>query len=173
MSRPCRVCGLMFTPPRFDARTCSDTCRKRLSRGHDLEYLAGLSAKERREHQSYHDKFDADLAEYRKLKVAEQKERREKRDQRAAEKRDRFLAEMLGRPLLAQQREREAAKRQQLICNVNGVVKLFTMEHREITVEAIVEFLKGDERYSTGFVTEALDELRASGDYDRTIKGEW
>jgi len=157
----------------FDAKTCSDTCRKRLQRGqrgHDLAYLASLSAKERRQHRAYHAGFDAKLVIYREAKARELKERRERSEARAAEKRDRFLVELMGRKMLKQQR---AQQHQELVSNINGVVKFFTQEHREITVEAIVEFLAPDERYSLEFVTEALDELRASGDYARTIAGEW
>jgi hypothetical protein len=36
---PCRVCGLEFTPSRRDAVTCTSTCRKRLQRGHGLDYV--------------------------------------------------------------------------------------------------------------------------------------
>jgi ABC-type Fe3+-citrate transport system substrate-binding protein len=98
------------------------------------------------------------------------KERRERVEARAAEKRDRFIAEAMGRAMLQQQRTEQ---HQKLVSNINGVVKFFTQEHREITVEAIVEFLANEESYSPEFVTKALDELRASGDYDRTIAGEW
>src|SRR5258708_37787709 len=37
--RPCVVCGLEFKPRRSDAKTCCDTCRKRLQRGQHLAYL--------------------------------------------------------------------------------------------------------------------------------------
>jgi hypothetical protein len=40
--RYCRVCGQQFQPVRFDALTCSTTCRMRKSRGGDLGYLASL-----------------------------------------------------------------------------------------------------------------------------------
>jgi hypothetical protein len=62
--------------------------------------------------------------------------------------------------MLKKQREEQ---HQKLVSNINGVVKFFTQDHREITAEAIVEFLAPDERYSLEFVTGALDELRASG----------
>jgi hypothetical protein len=37
-TRFCRVCGQQFQPVRFDALTCSTTCRIRKSRGFDLAY---------------------------------------------------------------------------------------------------------------------------------------
>jgi hypothetical protein len=40
--RFCRVCGQQFRPVRFDALTCSTTCRMRKTRGADLAYLATL-----------------------------------------------------------------------------------------------------------------------------------
>jgi hypothetical protein len=43
----CRVCGLRFTPKRFDALTCSSTCRQRLHRGGDGAFLAALPRDER------------------------------------------------------------------------------------------------------------------------------
>src|SRR5260370_18325341 len=41
-SRPCRVCGTVFRPERWDALTCSDTCRSRRGRGQGLAYVADL-----------------------------------------------------------------------------------------------------------------------------------
>ena len=37
--RPCAVCGLEFKPHRSDAKTCCDTCRKRLQSGRRFDYL--------------------------------------------------------------------------------------------------------------------------------------
>jgi hypothetical protein len=41
-SRFCRVCGEPFQAKRFDALTCTGTCRMRKARGADLAYLAAL-----------------------------------------------------------------------------------------------------------------------------------
>jgi hypothetical protein len=40
--RFCRVCGQPFRAKRFDALTCTATCRSRKSRDHDLSYLDSL-----------------------------------------------------------------------------------------------------------------------------------
>jgi hypothetical protein len=37
--RPCRVCGLVFTPKRWDKVLCSTTCQQRYHRGGDLAYI--------------------------------------------------------------------------------------------------------------------------------------
>jgi len=54
-SRPCRVCGLVFTPTRWDAVVCSTTCQQRRHRGRDLDYLAELTDALRKEHRRHHE----------------------------------------------------------------------------------------------------------------------
>jgi len=49
----CRVCGVGFATSRYDAKTCTSTCRQRLHRGGDLAYLAALKSHERRAHRTY------------------------------------------------------------------------------------------------------------------------
>jgi uncharacterized protein YfaQ (DUF2300 family) len=36
----CCVCGLVFKPAQYHAKTCSSTCRQRLRRGGHLAYIA-------------------------------------------------------------------------------------------------------------------------------------
>jgi hypothetical protein len=48
--RPCRVCGQVFTPARWDALYCTPTCKSRAHRGGDLAYLSGLSEAAAKEH---------------------------------------------------------------------------------------------------------------------------
>jgi hypothetical protein len=43
-SRFCRVCGEPFQAKRFDALTCTSTCRMRKARGADLAYLESMPA---------------------------------------------------------------------------------------------------------------------------------
>jgi hypothetical protein len=43
-SRFCRVCGEPFQAKRFDALTCTSTCRMRRHRGQDLVYLDTMPA---------------------------------------------------------------------------------------------------------------------------------
>jgi hypothetical protein len=53
----CRVCGRDFVAARFDALTCTDTCRQRLRRGGELAYLAGLGKKQQRLERNLHDSY--------------------------------------------------------------------------------------------------------------------
>jgi hypothetical protein len=48
----CRVCGRQFRSRRFDALTCTSTCRQRLKRGQAFAYLGGLDV-ERRVHETH------------------------------------------------------------------------------------------------------------------------
>jgi hypothetical protein len=46
LSRPCRVCGQPFTPRRWDALYCTDTCKSRAHRGGDLTYIDRLTTEQ-------------------------------------------------------------------------------------------------------------------------------
>ena len=70
----CRVCGETFRPVRFDAITCTDTCRKRLQRGGAFAYLADLSPMERRAERKRHALHDQTIDSTRKV-MAERRER--------------------------------------------------------------------------------------------------
>ena len=65
MGRTCRVCGLAFRSRRFDAITCSSTCRQRLRRGQALAYLAGLSKAMQTAERKKHAALDGEIAERR------------------------------------------------------------------------------------------------------------
>ena len=69
-----RVCGELFRPVRFDAITCTDTCRKRLQRGGAFAYLADLSPKERRAERKRHALRDQTITSTRKA-MAERRDR--------------------------------------------------------------------------------------------------
>jgi hypothetical protein len=60
--RFCRVCGQPFRPVRFDAVTCSTTCRMRKGRGLDLAYLTTLPPDQVRARRFVHETLDADIA---------------------------------------------------------------------------------------------------------------
>src|SRR5690242_3271342 len=55
---------------RFDAVTCSETCRQRLHRGGDLAYLADLTPKEQRIHRDLHAALDASREAEKKARAA-------------------------------------------------------------------------------------------------------
>ena len=63
--RTCRVCGLDFRSRRFDAITCTPTCRQRLRRGQAFAYLEGLSKREQKAERNRHEALDKLIAEHR------------------------------------------------------------------------------------------------------------
>ena len=77
--RFCRVCGQPFRPVRFDALTCSTTCRMRKSRGHDLAYLTALPPDQARIRRSVHEVLDSDIAVARMVGASQREGRRERR----------------------------------------------------------------------------------------------
>src|SRR6266852_9984338 len=92
-TRPCRVCGQVFTPVRIDAVTCSSTCRQRRHRGGDLAYLIGLSSREQRKQRQWHNAVAGEMPIHRK-KMSARAKRRELNRQRRQERR---AIETLGR----------------------------------------------------------------------------
>jgi hypothetical protein len=77
-ARFCRVCGQPFQPVRFDALTCSTTCRIRKSRGADLAYLTALPPDQARARRMRHDADESEIAIGRMAGAS----RREGRDMR-------------------------------------------------------------------------------------------
>ena len=76
--RYCRVCGQQFRPVRFDALTCSTTCRMRKTRGADLAYLATLPPDQAGARRMLHDTIDFEIATARDVGASQ----REGRDMR-------------------------------------------------------------------------------------------
>jgi hypothetical protein len=173
--RVCRVCGINFTAPRFDAKTCSSTCRSRLRRGGDLAYLnhPDLPRGYKRTHRKMHAAYDAAKAAHRKAVTATRKVREEDRklkqklkQQKADEERERLLDEITGHIYRQQQ---AAARRQGQLSSVAGCLKFLTRERRnDFSAEAIAALLDS-EYYPVEEIAERLDELKASGDYDRIL----
>jgi hypothetical protein len=170
ISMVCRVCGLEFTAPRYNAVTCTDTCRQRLWRGQAFAYLDGLSPARKRAERKRHARWD-ELVAAHKRELAEARTRaelrRELRQQRAEQERERFIAETVGRAYLADQnRNRELRE----LDTVAGILKLFAQERRnDMSAEAIAEFLSNPYAYPVEAIASALEQLRASGDYDRIV----
>jgi hypothetical protein len=83
-----------------------------------------------------------------------------KREEAAAAERERGLAEFLGRQVLAQLRAEELKRQQKTDGVVVACVEWFTKEGREISPEAIANFLNQPE-YSRDIVAAALARLHA------------
>ena len=83
-----------------------------------------------------------------------------KREEAAAAERERVLAEFLGRQMLAQLRAEELKRQQKTDGVVVACVEWFTKEGREISPEAIANFLNQPE-YSRDIVAAALARLHA------------
>jgi hypothetical protein len=85
LGRTCRVCGLGFRSRRFDAITCSSTCRQRLRRDQAFAYLADLPKGQQKKECARHEALDKLIAEHRaRMKVvrARRAENRAKRQAR-------------------------------------------------------------------------------------------
>ncbi len=76
-SRPCRVCGTVFRPERWDALTCSDTCRSRRMRGQDLAYVADLPEAQQAKHRELHSNVGLAIEVLRTFSTADRRRRRE------------------------------------------------------------------------------------------------
>lgn len=88
LNRPCRRCGRrnwMRPSTRFDRETCSDRCRKAISRGADLEYLRTLPDDQARTRRFLHEAIRDEIAVERLVRA-------QRRDYRATAKRKRLLA---------------------------------------------------------------------------------
>src|SRR5260370_18824282 len=73
--RPCAVCGLEFKPRRSDAKTCCDTCRKRLQRGQHLAYLREWPPARQRAREAIHQALADAIAVERVARAARRQRR--------------------------------------------------------------------------------------------------
>ena len=161
----CRVCGNRFPVVRGDAKTCSSTCRSRLRRDQAFAYLERLSAKERKAEMAYHDAHDRVVAAVKEAKTAREKVRELNR----AARRKRTLIQVLGLGQLAALEQEEKRRQQKVAGTVAGVVKLFAQEGRELTAQAVVDFLEMPDAYPLEIVADALENLRTEGHLDHII----
>jgi hypothetical protein len=100
LGRTCRVCGLRFRSRRFDAITCSSTCRQRLRRGQAFAYLEGLPKGQQKAERKRHAALDKLIAEHRarmKIVRARRAEKRAKKTGAMAATGDR-VSEQIGTP---------------------------------------------------------------------------
>ena len=173
---PCRVCGLEFTPSRFDAITCSSTCRQRLRRGNALAYLADLSPAEQRIHRDLHAALDASR-EAEKKAVAASKQVREARRQAKLVKIENSirvqlklddLLKVVAQPNSSEEAA-EARAHQRALGSVAVVLQLFAEEKRnDFSPAAVADFLNAP-LFTPEIVAELIKSLKASGDYDRIL----
>ena len=79
-TRFCRVCGQQFQSVRFDAETCSTTCRMRRSRGQDLAYLDTLPPDQASARRFLHEALESDIAIARSVGAARREGRHARRE---------------------------------------------------------------------------------------------
>jgi hypothetical protein len=182
--RICRVCGLLFTPRRSDARTCSPKCRVALHRGKDLAYLADLPKREQRRDRQLHAEMDEAIAASKRVRaarlavyhdparVAAREQRRKQREEQEAKRKERQWFEAIGRFETAQYRYKRVGMA------VAGALKLFAHQRRnDMSAEAIAAFFNRrsideaspEDRYSVEDIAAELQALREYGDYERII----
>jgi hypothetical protein len=179
-SATCRVCGETFRPVRFDAITCTDTCRKRLQRGGAFAYLADLSPMERRAERKRHALHDQTIDSTRKV-MAERRERlrldpnrplRVQKRQKAAE-RKRVAEEVARQQRRARAKldmEQQRPRNDNLGMVVVGAIMLFVKQRRnDFSAEAITAMLDMPEHYPLELVAARLARLHADGDFDRIV----
>jgi hypothetical protein len=80
-TRYCRVCGQKFSPVRYDALTCSTTCRIRKSRHPDLDlaYLDTLPPDQARARRMLHEADESDIFIARMAGASRREGRRDRR----------------------------------------------------------------------------------------------
>jgi hypothetical protein len=166
----CRLCGMEFTAHRFDAKTCSSTCRQRLRRGGDLAYLSTLGKRQQRLQREVHETYDAWIIAYKASVAATQKVREEKRklkQLKAAPKAERFFNEVIGAAYRKVEREQAMTAALRIVA---AYLKLFVKQRRnDFSTEAITAAIDNPEHYPFELVADALAKLKADGDYSRIL----
>jgi hypothetical protein len=121
-------------------------------------------------HERYHSTMDDARAADKKARAAQGRRRairREEREKRAEQERERFVAETVGRATIKVQKQGE---QRAVVATVAGTLKLFVRERRnDMSAEAMAAFLDKPHFYSADAIAAALEELRASGEYDRIV----
>jgi hypothetical protein len=169
VSLVCRVCGIRFAAPRFDAITCSSTCRQRLRRGGAFAYLDALPKQLQRSHREMHAAQDRHLAAHkhmvavvREQRASKRERRRQEQEQHEKRERERLVAEMIGREQIRRMKEEEDRAHQKQLGVVSMMLKLFENERRnDMSAQAIADALP--EQYAVDVVSALLDELKGLG----------
>ena len=89
---PAGSCGLDFRSRRFDAITCTPTCRQRLRRGQAFAYLEGLSKREQKAERNRHEALDKLIAEHRDRMKVVRARRAENRAKKQARREQALMA---------------------------------------------------------------------------------
>jgi len=175
MKRICRVCGRDFTSRRVDAITCTSTCRQRLSRGHAFAYLAGLSKREQKVHREMHAGYDRLIASVKRRNAFLKDLRAEKRAEKQERERQRQLPQTFADIGFQYVREPQLEQQRWLRIAVTGAIPFLVKEQRnDISAEVIFELIleaspRRRQDLTIEQVAKMLDELHASGDYDRIV----
>jgi hypothetical protein len=174
---PCRVCGLEFASSRFDAVTCSATCRQRLHRGGGLAYLADLPPEEQRLHRDLHNALDASREAEKKAIAARMQAhkacRKAKRVRIENSIRVRLKLDDLLKILVQPNSSDEVAEERahdRALGSVAAVLKLFVKEKRNDFSPAVLAAFLNAPLFTPEKVAELVKLLRASGDYDRILR---
>ncbi len=159
VSLVCRVCGRDFTASRFDALTCTSTCRQRLRRGGEFAYFAGLSKRQQRLEREMHDAYGRHKAAHKEAVAAT----RAARDLNRKARHERLLAEIVGREVLNAQRKEAWQKMRNVVAAVR---KLFAEKRRsDCSAQAIADYIANDlelpDEYPVEVVAELLAEIEA------------
>ncbi len=163
---------MAFTASRFDALTCSSTCRQRLRRGGEFAYLAGLTKRQQRLQRELHAAIDRHIAAHKESVIATRAHRelkRERRREKQQEELARLELQKIGFAYLMQMQE-EKAQWQKKLCGPVAVIKYFVRERRnDLSAQAIHTWMNGHPVCTVEDVAKALELLRAEGHYDRII----
>ena len=86
---------------------------------------------------------------------------------RAKYKSERAFAEAIGRAYLKEQQQH---REQAVLATVAGMLVFFTRERRnDMSAQAMADSLAMPDDYPVEAIAKALDQLRATGDYDRIV----
>jgi hypothetical protein len=166
---------MRFTTSRFDAKTCTTTCRRRLSRGGDMAYLKHLSKREQRLERKALEYKASVIASHRESNAdvrREREERRQKRIEKVKLERERLIAEVI---TLYNLGAREKQRQHQGRSTIVSVLTLFAKERRnDMGAQAIVDYMTANnfpkmEEFTVEAVTEILEWLKAEGFYNGII----
>jgi hypothetical protein len=156
---PCRVCGLEFTPSRRDAVTCTSTCRKRLQRGHALDYVESKAERE------YQDALEHKRQAYAHHSAAIRRARLARRALRNAKRNAEITIQAVADYLLgqahAEQEARNERAQQKWRGTVAGAVKLLASRGEPYDAATITKMLNMPKKLAD--TETALQWLKAEG----------
>jgi hypothetical protein len=163
-----------FSSKRFDAVTCTSTCRQRLRRGQAFAYLDGMNSQEQETERWKHRRIDAFIAYHRATNLANRKERFKRNLPRHLKNMQRMAREELADLYLAEQRHGDAWHFKKMQVGVAGALQLFLKQRRnDFSAEAIAQFFHDVPGYTVEAVSDAIEVMKQEGHYDRIMSGEF